>query len=72
MGHPGDASKPPGGDDSWSYYTAQAQSMGKQALNSTDDAIRTARVQINHLQDASTHHFAEAQVALAFPFSSSP
>jgi hypothetical protein len=59
MGLPGDASKP--GDDSWSFYTAQAESMGKKALSSTDDAIKTARVQINQLHDASSQHFATAQ-----------
>ena len=60
MGLDGDGSK--GSDDSWSFYTAQAQSMGKKALSSTDDAIKTARVQINQLQDASSQHFATAQV----------
>jgi hypothetical protein len=62
MGLPGDASKP--GDDSWSFYTAQAESMGKKALSSTDDAIKTARVQINQLHDASSQHFATAQVSI--------
>jgi len=35
--------------------------MGQKALSSTDEAIKTARVQINHLQDASSHHFEAAQ-----------
>jgi hypothetical protein len=57
-GHDDDGGK---SDDSWSFYTAQAQSMGQKALSSTDEVIKTARVQINHLQDASSHHFAAAQ-----------
>lgn len=58
MGHNGENSKT---DDSWSFYTAQAQSMGHRALNSTDEALRTARVQIDQLQDASSQQFAAAQ-----------
>lgn len=58
-GHDDDGGK---SDDSWSFYTAQAQSMGQKALSSTDEVIKTARVQINQLQDASSHHYAAAQV----------
>lgn len=63
MGNEGDGAGKAG--DPWLYYTAQAQNLGKKALNSTDEALRTARTQIGQLQDSSSHHLAAAQVQTA-------
>ena len=55
-------------EESWSFYTAQAQTMGKQALSSTDEALKTARLQLGHFQDASSHHLDVAKVSHSHPF----
>jgi len=54
--------------ESWSFYTAQAQTMGKQALSSTDEALKTARLQLGQLQDASSQHLDVAKVNHSHPF----
>jgi hypothetical protein len=55
-------------EESWSFYTAQAQTMGKQALSSTDEALKTARLQLGQLQDASSQHLDVAKVNHSHPF----
>jgi hypothetical protein len=49
-------------ENAWSYYTAQAQEIGRKALQSKDDALKTAKSQLGQLQDASSHHLTTAQV----------
>ncbi|KAH9572144.1 hypothetical protein CY35_02G131200 [Sphagnum magellanicum] len=48
-------------ENAWSYYTAQAQEIGRKALQSKDDALKTAKSQLGQLQDASSHHLTTAQ-----------
>lgn len=55
-------------EESWSFYSAQAQTMGKKALNSTDEALKTARLQLGQFQDASSYHLDVAKVSHSHPF----
>ncbi|XP_024361854.1 RGS1-HXK1-interacting protein 1 [Physcomitrium patens] len=59
----GDGSKgwPENAEETWKFYSMQAQTLGKRALSSTDETIEVARNQMKQLTDASSQYFAAAQ-----------